>query len=510
MVQNGSHRLGFSKGVRYRLGKVLLVAANGFVATTALAQEENDDSQSFPDTFTEQVVEGAELTGELGIFDFRRFHDTNRPFPNIDDPEDDFNTRGTAFGGSVGVRTGALYGWSGNVGISFAEPIIRYESPNENLVGPDNGLFSITQAYLQYSRPGLQLRAGRQLLNTPFANTDQFAFIPRSFNGYSAAVRPLEWQSTGSDHQAPTDYAHDQLMPFEFDAEPNAEPSTEGSATENRVPIWQVFIARMTRYQSRFDDAFTTANRYVEDTSGLFTLGTSLRHTTEYGSYIAQLWHYTFFDTASMQYAELGYQSPAVMASAHSDGLKPYIRAQYAREEETGRAALGEIDATIYGLKVGVQAERFSVELVGHYSPLREGSFRDGQLVHPYSDLSGVFYTDTMNNGVDGLGPGYGLGGRIDIAISDHVEMFTRYVHYEAKRGQTHAFYIFDGERGYAAGIPIIENQNSWGWDVSLRVDLGVFSHHLDGFIIENVLGITDFDGADRFYNNRLRFLYEF
>ena len=510
MVQNGSHRLEFSKGAWYCLGTVWLVAANGVIATSALAQEDSDDSLSFLDTFVEQVVEGTELTGELGIFDFRRFHDTNRPFPNIDDPEDDFNTRSNAFGGSLAVRTGALYGWSANVGISFAEPIINYENPNENLVGPDDGLFSVTQAYLQYSRPGLQLRGGRQLLNTPFANTDQFAFIPRSFNGYSAAVQPLEWQSSGTDHQAPTDYEHDPLMPFEFEAEPSVEPTIGHSATENKAPIWHIFVARMTRYQSRFDDRFTTANRYVENTSGLFTLGTTLRNTTEYGAYIAQVWHYTFFDTARMQYAELGYQSPALMESAHSDGLKPFIRAQYVREEETGRAAMGEIDATIYGLKVGVQAKRFSVELVGHYSPLQEGSFRDGQLVHPYSDLSGVFYTDTMNNGVDGLGPGYGLGGRVDIAISDHVEVFTRYVHYEAKRGQSHAFYIFDGERGYAAGIPIVENQNSWGWDISLRVDMGVFSQHLDGFVIENVLGITDFDGAERFYNNRLRFLYQF
>lgn len=287
-------------------------------------------------------------------------------------------------------------------------------------------------------------------------------------------------------------------MPFEF------------NSSERSKPTWQIFVARMTSYQSRFNDEFSSDNRYVQNTSGLFTVGTTLRSTTAYGDYIAQLWHYTFFDTASMQYAELGYQMPMMMGTADWDGAKPFVRVQFAREEETGRAAMGEIDANIYGLKLGLQLRDLSVELVGHYSPLNEGSFRDGQLVHPYSDLSGVFYTDTMNNGVGGLGPGFGIGGRIDIAISENVEIYTRYVYYEAKRGQSHAFYNYDGERGYAAGVPIVEDQNSWGWDISINVDLGLFSPHLDGLTLENVLGITDFDGAERFYNNRLRLLYQF
>src|SRR5690554_2056111 len=279
MIQNVSRRFRFATGYRYCVCTVFLVFISGFVADNVVAQEEDDEPLSFRSKFVEQVVEGTELTGELGIFDFRRFNDTNRPYPNIDDPEDKFNTRSNAFGGSLGARTGALYGLSGNFGISFAEPIINYENPNENLVGPEGGLYAITQAYLQYSRPGLQLRVGRQLLNTPFANTDQFALIPRSFNGFSAAVRLLDWQSAGSEHMAPTNYENDEGMPFEFDR--------EFDAPESRAPIWQIFIARMTSYQSRFDNEFTDANRYVENTSGLFTLGTTFRNITEHGEYLA-------------------------------------------------------------------------------------------------------------------------------------------------------------------------------------------------------------------------------
>lgn len=192
MTQNASRRLGHSASCRCHWRMALLATVGGLIANDVAAQEEDNQSLTFRDMFVKQIVEGTELTGELGVFDFRRFHDTNRPFPNIDDPNGDFNTRSNAFGGTVGVRTGALYGLSAGFGISFAEPIVNYSNPNENLVGPNEGLHAITQGYLQYGRPGLQLRGGRQLLNTPFANKDQFALIPRSFNGFSAAIRPLE------------------------------------------------------------------------------------------------------------------------------------------------------------------------------------------------------------------------------------------------------------------------------------------------------------------------------
>jgi len=465
---------------------------------------------TFRDRFVQQVVEGAELTGELGIYDFRRFHDTNRPYPNIDDPDNDFDTRSNALGGSVSARTGMFYGVSAGFGISFAEPIYDYENPNTNLVGSDKGLQAITEGYLQYNMPGLRLRGGRQLLNTPFATTDRFTFIPRSFSGVSLAVRPLELagrddgpdqthrSSAASERAAPANYPNDPHMPFEFDASADSQP------------VWQLFAARMTRYQSRFEDEFTSDNRYIEDTPGLFAAGSTVRQNTPNGDYVAQFWYYTFFDTARMQYVELGYQMPRMMADTEWGGFEPYVRVQYVREGETGRAGLGVIDADIYGLKLGVQSRRLSAALLAHYSPLREGTFRDGQLVHPYSDLSGVFYTDTMNNSVDGLGPGYGIGSRLDVTFSDGVEGFSRYVYYQAKRGQSHAFYDYDDDRGYAAGVPLVEDQNSWGWDIGVTVDLGEYSAQLSGLKMQNVLGITDFDGADRFYNNRLRLFYEF
>ncbi|MQM38960.1 hypothetical protein KBTX_02981 [wastewater metagenome] len=491
---------------------VLLGVSVALVAGTAVARDGGDGPPTFRDRFVQQVVKGTQLNGQLGIYDFRRFHDTNRPYPNIDDPDDDFDTRSNAFGGSVSARTGILYGLSAGFGVSFAEPIYDYDNPNANLVGPDEGLHAITEGYLQYNMPGLRLRGGRQLINTPFANTDQFTFIPRSFSGASVAIRPLEMAGGGDDASgaqarrdeeasarvAPPDYANNQYMPFKFDAPVDSRPT------------WQVYAARMTRYESRFSDEFTTDNRYIEDTSGLFAAGTTIRQNTADGDYIGQLWHYTFFDTARMQYVEAGYQMPTVMAGTDWGGFEPYIRVQYAREEETGRAGVGDIDADVYGLKLGVHSRRVSAALVGHYSPQHEGSFRDGGLVHPYSDLSGVFYTDTMNDGVDGLGPGYGIGGRLDVTFSDGVDLFTRYVYYEAKRGQSHAFYSYDGDRGYAAGVPIVEDQNSWGWDTGITFDLGAFSPQLEGLKVQNVLGITDFDGAERFYDNRLRLFYQF
>lgn len=494
----------------------LLGASTLLCAQAGMAQDEDYTRPTFRDKFIDQVVEGTELTGRLGIYDFRRWHDTNRPFPNVDDQDEDFDTRATAYGGDIYAQTGMLYGFSGGFGISFADSIHDYDNPNANLIGADGSIHAVTQGYLQYNLPGLRVRAGRQLINTPFASTDQFTFIPRSFSGGSVALRPLEifgeggsdrqtaqQVETGRNRQAPTrlapqNYMNDQYMPFGFDAGVDDQPT------------WQLFAARMTRYESRFTDEFTTDNRYVEDTAGLFTAGTTIRQNTEGGDFIGQVWHYTFFDTAKLQYAEAGYEMPTLMADADWGGFEPYVRAQYVHETETGSAKLGNIDADVYGAKLGVHSRHIGVAVVGHYSPLHESSFRGGQVAHPYSDLSGLFYTDTMNDGVGNLGPGYGLGGRIDIQPSSNLELFTRYVHYEAKRGQSHAFFDYAGDQGYAAGVPIVEDQNSWGWDNGVTLDLAAFSPQLEGLKIQNILGITDFDGADRFYDNRLRIFYEF
>ncbi|WP_423821763.1 hypothetical protein V5738_15690 [Salinisphaera sp. SPP-AMP-43] len=454
-----------------------------------------------------QLLHGVRWSGRLGLYDFQRDHNLNQPFPGnpTQDPNGGYDVGSVAIGGNIYAQTGQIYGLSAGLGYSFSEALQDKEDYNSNLVGPAGHYRTLNRAYAQYNWPGVRIRAGRQNMHTPFASDDQFAFIPRSFAGFSISARPLDFAThrdrsvdPGEQRIAPADYNNDLLMPMSFHDQRQDKPK------------WQVYFARMYKFESRSSSHFQDGNRYVPDTSGFYTLGTHARQSTAHGDYIAQLWHYNFNDTADLQYVEAGYQLPALAVSDGFDGIKPFIRLQYTHESEAGQAKLGPIDADVYGAKLGVRSAHFGLSVVGHYSPTHEGSFRGGQVAHPYTDLSGLFYTDTMNDGVGDLGPGYGYGVRANVRATDEFSLFSRYIRYVARYGQSHDFYDTSGPQGFAANTPITHNQHSWGWDTGVTLSLSMISPVLEGFKLQDVLGVTDFEGSHRFYDNRLRLFYKF
>lgn len=463
-------------------------------------------------------MHGTQLSGRLGVYDFARNHNINKPFPGnpTQDPDANYNLRALAAGGNLYAETGMVYGLSAAAGVSFSEALRDKDNLNPNLVGPKGHYRTLNRAYLQFNLSGLRVRAGRQNIHTPFVSDDQFGFIPRSFAGFSIAADPI---ALATDAQAPKDdfgtgktvagsatrqrlapvaYDNDLLMPLTFAGKTQAHPK------------WRVYFARMYKFERRTSDHFQDGNRYTPNTSGFYTLGTHIRQDTGHGDYIGQVWHYNFNGTADLQYVEGGYQLPALWVSDHFDGIKPYARLQYVHETEAGVAKLGPIDAEVYGAKLGVRTSHVGLSLVGHYAPVHADSFRGGQVAHPYTDLSGLFYTDTINDGVGDLGPGFGYGVRLDGQASDNISVFSRYVRYRARFGQSHDFYDVSGPQGFAANTPITRNQDSWGWDSGFTYDFGALSDRLAGLQIQDTLGITDFHGSHKFFDNRFRLFYKF
>lgn len=539
-MRNAKQSSAISRGVvrRTRLQwqvSLAVGAAAAVFAGSALAQSSDDtaSNQTFRDKFMNQVVDGTQIHGRVGVYDFRRWHDLNTPYPG-NDPGAPYKNRSTAYGLDITLQTGMIYGFSAGLGVVYESNFYNPESGswgvNSNL-SPNGGVQTIPQGYLQYNATGFRLRAGRQLLNLPFAAADEFSFNPRAFQGVSAAVRPLEimqgygsasgGQGTLNDKPngnlarlAPENMENNQYMPLSMDA-PNSA-----------MPEWQLFAAKMTRFKPRGPvEKFTRINNFYNDsnghgvkTNGLWTVGTSYSNNTDHGNYIAQYYHLTFQNIENLEYVEGGYMAPTMDANSSFGGFAPYARAQYVHGYNASSSTVNQdIQADIFGLKLGVKSQYVDFAVMGNVSPQHGGTFNDGQLLHPYSDLSGVLYTDTMNDGIQNIGPGWALGARLDVHTPQGFGFFTRYVHYQAKHGHYHEFYGLNvaaannnGANGVFNGVPEVNNQNSWGWDAGLSYDFGKMAPALEGLNVSDTLGLTHFSGAPNFYDNRVRVYYTF
>lgn len=502
-------------------GLAMMVAVPAFAQATDQA---NDDSMAktmtFRDQFMKQVVNGSQVHGRVGFYDFRRWHDTNQPYPGQAATKDDYNTENTNFGAQIGIATGRIYGFSAGAEFVYEEPLYGNNAAGTKLncnLACGQAVTNLTQGYLQYNAYGLQLRAGRQLLNTPLAGADQFTFLPRSLQGVTAVWRPLQTMdmmdsAQTNDNTGPVinqariadaqNYETDQYLPFDLSA-----PMMDQAE-------WQLFAAKITRREGRGNaDHFTTSNRYFNNVAGFWSVGTTFRNVTKSGQIIGQYYHYRFQQTESADYGELGYMAPTI--GTGDTQWAPYVRAQAvaAYDADNDRIPQG-INSQIFGLKIGVSTPLYGFSIFGDFSPVHQGSFNHGQLLHPYTDLSGVLYTDTMNNDLQEFGPGWGAGARVDFTPTDNLSMYARYVQYEAKYGHQHDFY-FSG----SVANPItdksfvgteVRNQKSSAIGIGATYDLGGISKQLAGLKIGDNLGITKFDGSPNFYDNRIRFYYSF
>ena len=514
---------------------LMIGATVAMFAGPALAQSGNSDmkmaaNQTFADKFLQQVVKGSEVHGRVGVYDFRRWHDTNQPYPGQPDTGDNFNTQGTTYGAQIDVVTGQIYGFSAGLELVYESSFYGNNDAGTKLncnLACNGAVQNITQGFLQYNTVGAQVRAGRQLLNLPFAATDQFTFLPRSFNGVSATIKPLEigqnpmfnrsastaqGSGTGGPQGIKPPIATtqtletNQYLPFSI-----ADPQTS-------VPDWQIFGAKIWRYEGRGNaDRFVKNNRYLNNVDGFWVLGSNIRSNTDIGEFIGQYYHYSFDQTEDMEFVEGGYMTPAIAADSPSGGIAPYIRAQYLHAYDgssgNGNRVVEGIKADIYGLKIGFESKLVGLSAFANYSPKNKGSFNDGQMLHPYSDLSGVLYTDTMNNGIQEIGPGWAVGGRLDLNVNDNLTFYGRYVKYRAYQGHYHDFYFNAGDGAISNASFTgneVDNQDSYAWGTGFEFDMGAITPALSGLILNDNIGVTHFDGAPTFYDNRIRFYYSF
>jgi hypothetical protein len=490
---------------------LLVLAASLLLSFQMSARADDGGTTSDDDSIWSQLLDGS-ISGRARVYNYRHWDFENAPYPN--QPQDSsHDDQATFFGADLLMRTGSVAGFSGGLSVFSQQRLIGYAVPNTE-VPPTNQL---AESFLQFQKSILQLRFGRQMLSTPFADGDMFTATTRSFYGTSASLHlldsgappPGKFSDQGPDDNPPSGFDPAVQLPFDFKSKPGPADL-------------KLYFARMTRYESRFSEEFTDTNRYSPGinavdpavpatTPGLFTVGAQYQQSLPGGDVMARAWYYTFFDYAKLQYYEGGYQAPA----ADGGGPRPFVMGQYTHEDEAGSAAAGAVDADVYGLKLGVDSVKWNVALLGEYSPSHPGNFRNGGLIHPYTDFAGVLYDDTLNNGLENLGPGRAYGMQWDIMPAKQLTAYLRVVHYVADYGTNGSFYDYSGPMGFAGNSllddALVPDQSSNTVDIGWTYQLDSLTHSHHGFSIgDDIEARSGFGSRNTFYEDRFRLVYSF
>ncbi len=103
------------------------------------------------------------------------------------------DTYATAVGGQLKYELAKYKGFNAAVAftmthdLDFASGDKNEGERNDELSGIKGSYMEVTEAYIDYEFQGLNLRAGRQLLDTPLADSDDIRVVPNRFEAYIAS-----------------------------------------------------------------------------------------------------------------------------------------------------------------------------------------------------------------------------------------------------------------------------------------------------------------------------------
>lgn len=340
----------------------------------------------------------SKIDGQIRSYYFSR--DYGATGPNT------FNQDAFSLGGMLNVQTAPFLGGFG-VGVSFytanalgannLSGAPAYPHLDATLMGPRQSINALGQAYLQYALPKvLLIRAGDQVINTPWVNNSDSRILPATYQGVFAEVSPycnwhlygmriFRWKSRTS-----SGYYRDNLYdPATFDG----DSMYGGSGT----PV------------------ITGAS---PATNGVLAFGTS-------GSLLgakAQIWYYDYYQFAKNIYADVNYTLKT------GSGLDPFVAAQFNREWQNqslldgskinnSPIAATSVNSTAWGAQVGLNYAAFSHalgngQLAWSYNEIlaQPGAVGGGAIISPYTAgyATDPLYTTSMIRGLVELGPGSG------------------------------------------------------------------------------------------------------
>lgn len=437
----------------------------------------------------QQALQQTTISGDVGVSDFTYANDGHSS-----KTKNDF-----AVGGDIIIHTGAIDGFSAGFGGYTGQSLGIYsKNPNHDdseLTSPTHSIQSLREAYLQYVNSYLEVRGGRQMINTPYANQDWYTFSPRAYMGFAGTINILGQKNTNDADSAPL-------------------------SLETNPATLSVFAARIFNTNLRYSSSFISGNRYMDHSNGFITFGARYQNNFDGTNVGLQGWYYDFYGLAQLTYSQ------ADFSTALDSGRSLFGAAQMVTEGNSGSGSRVQdmagqkynIDAHIYGAKLGMAfANNDQVALIGDYSPQAKGSFRHGGLVHPYNDNSGTVFTDTMQTGIGDFGPGYayGITGTV-YAFNNQLKINPTYVEYNVDYGCGGNIYSYDGAYGFPSACKPMHDQAIHVVDVGFNYDMSrllkglSFTWNTDAAFAQNDSSATSNHYNNPYFSSRLYLNYKF
>ncbi|MHB8255197.1 MAG: OprD family outer membrane porin [Acidiferrobacter sp.] len=298
---------------------------------------------------------GMKANGDLRAYDFTRHY--SGPVAG---------QSAFSLGGAINILSGTVDGVSGGASFYTAHSL-GLNRTNPALVDGTLAGFgridTIGQAFLQYQNHRVLVRAGDQLLATPWMNASDARMIPATYQGLFASVKPFAGLT--------------------------------------------VSALRMTRFKSRASNGFSQTDLY--NSTGTFNIGGTggLTGKTEPGAAAVgadyhtgglkvATWGYEFYDLAKLADAQGSYTFSGI------GGFKPFVGGQFVRETGSGAQYLGTVNATVYGAVVGIKHNSDQLRLGYNDLPAHAGAFGNGDVVSPYTTgyATDPLYTTSMIQGM--------------------------------------------------------------------------------------------------------------
>ena len=112
----------------------------------------------------------------------------------------------TAVGGDIRYELGRLDGFNASIALYNTQDVPSLSgngmAHNDELASASGTYTQVGEAYLNYKNDGLNIRAGRQTLNTPLADNDDIRIVQNSFEAYMAAYVRGDYTYTAGNIQS--------------------------------------------------------------------------------------------------------------------------------------------------------------------------------------------------------------------------------------------------------------------------------------------------------------------
>ncbi len=341
-----------------------------------------------------QFFQKSKISGQVRSYYFNRLYGAAN-VPNQD---------AFALGGLLDIKSAPFLGGFG-VGVSFytANDLGTHGySPatvDTTMMGLTSSLNALGQAYIQYANPGQQLlvRAGDQIINTPWMNNSDARILPATYQAIFAqyspfpgikleALREFRWKSRTS-----PDYYKDNLY---YSTGYSGDPIYGG------VP--------------KLPNSASQAQGALAFSASATVVGTK-----------AQVWYYDFYHFAKMFYGSAQYTLKTATGI-----VDPLVGVQFVREWESnsllnaGAGAqpvdnvIGDtVNSSAWGVQVGANFD-IAPTILGKgqftwsYNGIvpHVGAIGGGAIVSPYTIgyATDPLYTTSMIRGLVEMGPGDG------------------------------------------------------------------------------------------------------